>query len=45
MGIHDDDDLGMEDDDIDEQLHGSYMGNDDMGESKFKSMHDLQFLF
>ena len=45
MGIHDDDDLGMEDDDIDEQLHGSYMGNDDMGESKFNLMHALHFLF
>lgn len=33
MGIHDDDDLGLEDD-MDDQLQGSYMGNDEMGESK-----------
>ena len=38
MGVHDEDDLGMEDgmDDIEEQLHGSYMGNEEMGESKSK---------
>ena len=46
MGLHDDDDLGMEDgDDIDEQLHGSYLGNEDMGESKFnRRMHYLFLL-
>ena len=42
MGVHDDDDLGLEDD-MDDQLHGSYMGNDEMGESKLEhyitSMH------
>ena len=38
MGLHDDDDLGMEDgdgmDEMEDQLQGSYMGNDEMGESK-----------
>lgn len=40
MGVHDEDDLGMEDgdgmDDIEDQLQGSYIGNDEMGESKWK---------
>ena len=42
MGLHDDDDLGMEDgdgmDEMEDQLQGSYMGNDEMGESKLTIM-------
>ena len=43
MGLHDDDDLGMEDgdgmDEMEDQLQGSYMGNDEMGESKLTMMY------
>ena len=34
MGLHDEDDLGMEDGDALDDMEGSYMGNDEMGESK-----------
>ena len=43
MGLHDDDDLGMEDgdgmDEMEDQLQGSYMGNDEMGESKLTRIY------
>ena len=43
MGLHDDDDLGMEDgdgmDEMEDQLQGSYMGNDEMGESKLTMIY------
>ena len=43
MGLHDDDDLGMEDgdgmDEMEDQLQGSYMGNDEMGESKLTGIY------